>query len=113
MRATAILLAMAVTAGLVPAAQCVVRCAEPLNSPPCHRSSGKQAPKPRGNCDSIMLAGESAALRPADAGTDTGNTAILPDAAAPVTPSAAPLELALFHRQPLTPRNARHLVLRL
>jgi len=113
MRVVVIFLAMAVAAGLIPAAQCVVTCAEPAGIPPCHRSSGKQTPTPRGSCDSMMMAGESAVLRPAEVGVYTSQTAILADVAGLIIPSASPLELASFRHIRPVPRDAHHLVLRL
>jgi len=112
MRAAVILLAMAVTASLIPGMQCVVKCAEPAGIPPCHRSSGKPAPIPRENCESVMMAGESAVLRSAAVGVDSGYGAILPDIAAPLSAASTQLKLASFRHLP-PPLDARHIVLRI
>ena len=113
MRVAVIFLAMVVAAGLIPGAQCVLKCAEPASAPPCHQAPGKQSPEPRGTCDSLMMTGESTALRTAHQEVDSGHWVVLPDAAAHLIPAAVPLKLASFRQLPGPPGDARPLVLRI
>ena len=106
-------LAVVVATGLIPGAECVVRCAEPASTPPCHHAPGKQAPTPRGACDSLMLAGESPVMRSASHGIDNGEPVILPQAAGLTRPAATALLLAWFRQPARPPDGAYNVVLRL
>jgi hypothetical protein len=64
MRVVALFLAMLAVSTVVSSGQCVVKCFEPSDLPPCHRHTpSKQSPETQTACDSLMVAGENVSSR--------------------------------------------------
>jgi len=64
MRVAALFLAMLAASTSVSSAQCMVKCFESPNRPPCHQHApANPAPSSQPACDSFMVAGEARSFR--------------------------------------------------